>query len=126
VTTEAARRRILITEDDPALAEMLRWLFSKEGFEVLHAIDGISALALARQERPDLILSDVMLPKMDGFKFCRLVKFDADLKRIPFIFLTARTQDKDRETAMQAGADAYLTKPMQNQALIAEVRKRLG
>ncbi len=120
------RTRILLAEDDPALAEMLKWLLTREGFEPLHAADGMSALAMVRQERPALVLSDVMLPKMDGFKLCRLIKFDAELKHIPFIFLTARTQDKDRETAQQAGADEYVTKPIPNAELIKVIRKHLA
>ncbi len=118
-------RVILLVEDDPPLAEIMRWTLAKDGFEVLLAGDGMAALALARERRPDLILSDVMLPKMDGFKLCRLLKFDAELKGIPFIFLTGRTQEKDRETARQAGADDYLVKPFPNDALVALVRKHL-
>lgn len=120
------RTRILVAEDDPALAEMLKWLLAREGFDPLHAADGMSALAMVRQEKPALILSDVMLPRMDGFKLCRLIKFDAELKHIPFVFLTARTQDKDRETALQAGADEYVTKPIPNADLVKMVRKHLG
>ena len=119
-------RVILLVEDDPPLAEIMRWTLAKDGFEVLLAGDGMAALALARERRPDLILSDVMLPKMDGFKLCRLVKFDAELKHIPFVFLTARTQDKDRETAKLAGADEYVTKPIPNQEIVKLVRKHLG
>ena len=121
-----ARKRVLLVEDDPALAEITKWLLTRDGLEVLHAADGMAALDLIRRERPNLILSDVMLPKMDGYKLCRLVKFDADLRAIPFVFLTARTQDKDRETAMAAGADAYFTKPMKNDALLLMVRKHLA
>lgn len=125
-TGPAGKPRILLAEDDPALAEMLKWLLTKEGFETLHAADGLTALNLARQHRPNLILSDVMLPKMDGFKLCRFIKFDAELKGIPFVFLTARTQDKDKETAREAGANAYITKPIPNAELVKAVRQYLA
>lgn len=121
-----APKRILLAEDDPAMAELLKHVLGKEGFEVLHAKDGMEALTMIREKTPHLILSDVMLPRMDGFKLCRLVKFDQSLRHIPYLFLTARTEEKDRETAMQAGANAYVTKPIQNQALVALVRKHLG
>ena len=124
--TPLPAKKILLAEDDPAMAELLKHVFTQEGFQVVHAKDGMAALALIRQEVPHLILSDVMLPRMDGFKLCRLVKFDSTLRHIPYLFLTARTEDRDRETAMQAGANAYVTKPIQNQALVALVRKHLG
>ena len=126
VPPDKPRKRVLLVEDDPALAEVMKWILARDGLEVLHAADGMAALDLARREHPNLILSDVMLPKMDGFKLCRLLKFDADLKGTPFVFLTARTQDKDRETAKQAGADEFVTKPIANQELVALLRKRLG
>lgn len=122
----ATKRRLLLAEDDPRLSELLKFQFAQDGFEVFHAVDGMTALDLVRREKPDLVISDVMLPRMDGFKLCRLVKFDEALKRIPFVFMTARTQDKDRETAMQAGADAYLTKPVKYQELLATVRRHIA
>jgi CheY-like chemotaxis protein len=120
------RPLILLAEDNPALAEMLTWLLDREGFETLHAADGMSALAMARQGKPALILSDVTLPRMDGFTLCRMIKSDARLTRIPFVFLTARTQESDRETALKAGADEYVTKPIPNADLVKMIRKHLG
>ena len=119
-------KRILLAEDDPAMGELLKHVLGQEGFQVMLAKDGMAALSMIREQVPHLILSDVMLPKMDGFKLCRLIKFDSALRHIPYIFLTARTEDRDRETAMQAGANAYVTKPIQNQALVALIRKHLG
>jgi DNA-binding response OmpR family regulator len=115
------KKRILIVEDDAAIRAMLRKRLEANAYEVLDAEDGEEGLALARQEKPDLILLDLMLPKRDGYSVCRLLKFDQRYRHIPVVMLTARAQEKDRRLGQQTGADAYVTKPFDAGELLAIV-----
>jgi DNA-binding response OmpR family regulator len=90
------------------------------------AYDGFRALDRARKEKPDLIILDVMLPGLNGYKICRLLKFDEQYKHIPIIMLTAEAQEKDRLVGEEAGADFYMTKPFAADKLIAKVAELLG
>ncbi|MDP3937781.1 MAG: response regulator [Deltaproteobacteria bacterium] len=120
------KKRILSVEDEPAIQKTLKLRLEASGYEVLCATDGAEGLELARQEKPDLIILDLMLPKRDGNSVCRLLKFDQRYREIPILMLTARGLQKDRETGVKMGADAYLTKPYDSVELIATVRKLLG
>jgi DNA-binding response OmpR family regulator len=106
-----SKKRILVVDDDPDLVELLRKKLDLEGFECLVAEDGHSGLELAKKEKPDLIVLDLMLPGMDGYKICRLLKFDDRYKHIPIIMLTARTRTEDRTLGAETGVDLYVTKP---------------
>ena len=117
--------KILIVDDYPNMVEMLSMRLKSSGFEVMASYDGIDALQKARVHLPDLILLDVLLPKMDGFKICRLLKFDEKYRHIPIIMLTSRARDVDRATGMEMGADAYLYKPYDSVALMSEIYKLL-
>jgi len=119
------KKRILVVDDEIDLVETLRFSLELEGYEVLVAYNGEDALHLARNENPDLILLDVMLPKMDGYKVCRLLKFDARFSHIPIFMLTAKTQEKDRMTGEQTGADEYITKPFEMEDLMKKVKEYL-
>lgn len=119
------KQKILIVEDEAILSEMIQIRLEKNGYEVISAFDGVQGLEMARQQRPDLIILDLMLPKIDGYKVCRMLKFDERYKKIPIIMFTARAQDADKELGEQVGADAYITKPFAPEILICKVKEML-
>ena len=120
------KTRILIVDDEPDLLSVLRFGLEAEGFDVLEASDGEQGLTLARQHTPDLIVLDLMLPRMDGYKVCRALKFDDRYKQIPVFILSARSGETDRRLALDLGADAFMTKPYDMKQLVARVRERLN
>ena len=117
--------RILIVDDEPDLLVVLRFGLEAAGFEVLEASDGERGLDMARTERPDLLVLDLMLPRMDGYKVCRALKFDERYRQLPIFILSARSGETDRRLAMDLGADEYITKPYEVKELVARVRARL-
>lgn len=119
------KKRILVVDDEIDLVETLRFSLELEGYDVLVSYNGEEALHRARNENPDLILLDVMLPKMDGYKVCRLLKFDERFRHIPVFMLTAKTQEKDRIMGLETGADEYITKPFEMNDLMKKVKKYL-
>ena len=119
-------KKILIVDDEPDLLEMVQISLETEGYECIVAYDGFRALDRARKEKPDLIILDVMLPGLNGYKICRLLKFDEQYKHIPIIMLTAEAQEKDRLVGEEAGADFYMTKAFAADKLIAKVAELLG
>ena len=119
-------KRILIVDDEPDLLEMVQINLEMEGYECLVAYDGFRALDRARKEQPDLIILDVMLPGLNGYKVCRLLKFDEKYKRIPIIMLTAEAQQADRLMGEATGANYYMTKPFDADKLLAKVKELLG
>jgi DNA-binding response OmpR family regulator len=119
-------KKILVVDDEIDLVETLRFPLELEGYNVLVSHDGEDALNQARKEKPDLILLDLMLPKLDGYKVCRLLKFDERYKHIPILMLTAKTQEKDKILGMETGADEYITKPFEMDYLIEKVKAYLS
>jgi adenylate cyclase len=117
--------RILIADDHPMNLDILQTRLAVHGYEILTAADGEAALAMARGQQPDLILLDVMMPKMDGIEVCRLLKEDPTLPFMPVIMVTARADSKDVVAGLEAGADEYLTKPVDQAALVARVKSML-
>src|SRR5919109_4073902 len=117
--------RILIADDQPMNVDILQTRLAVHGYEILTAADGEEALGVARARLPDLILLDVMMPKMDGLEVCRLLKGDATLPFMPIIMVTARADTKDIVAGLEAGADEYLTKPVDQAALVARVKSML-
>ena len=115
------KKKILVVDDEADLVETVRFPLEMEGFTVLVSYNGEDALNQARKEKPDLILLDLMLPKLDGYKVCRLLKFDEKYKHIPILMLTAKTQEKDKLLGKETGADEYITKPFD----IAELMKKV-
>ena len=118
--------RILAVDDSPTILEMLKAILVGSGYEVLTAADGAEALDVARSEQPDLILLDVMLPKLDGYRVCRLLKFDQRYREIPIIMLTAKTEEQAVATGIRTGADQYLTKPVEPDRLLVAVAEELA
>jgi adenylate cyclase len=117
--------RILIADDQPMNVDILQMRLAVHGYELLTAADGEEALAVARAKLPDLILLDIMMPKMDGLEVCRLLKGDAALPFMPIIMVTAKADTKDIVAGLEAGADEYLTKPVDQAALVARVKSML-
>lgn len=118
--------KILITEDSPTILEILKSVLVEEGYDVIAAVDGQQALELVRTEKPDLIVLDLMLPKIDGYKVCRMLKFDEKYKNIPIIMLTARTKESDENLGKEVGADAYIRKPFEPEIIIDKIRELLN
>lgn len=119
------KEKILIVEDETALSEMIKIRLEKNGYEVISAFDGAQALEMARQQNPSLIILDLMLPKIDGYKVCRMLKFDEKYKKIPIILFTARVQESDKKLGEQVGADAYITKPFDPETLLSKIKELL-
>ena len=118
-------KHILIIDDEQDMLDLLRPRLEAAGYEVSTASDGQEGLDKAREEKPDLILLDVMMPKIDGYQVCRFLKFDEDYKHIPIVLLTARGQEQDRETGKKVGADGYLTKPFEKEELLNTIDRLL-
>src|ERR1700758_1188920 len=117
--------RILIVDDNETNRDILVTRLAKHGYETLQAADGEEALASASAHRPDLMLLDVEMPKLDGFEVCRRLKKDPAMPFMPIILCTARAASQDVVTGLDAGADEYLTKPIDQAALVARVRSML-
>ena len=117
--------RILIVDDNETNRDILRTRLGRLGYELMEAADGEEAIAATRQHHPDLILLDVMMPKVDGVEACRQLKADASLPFIPIILVTAKADSKDVVAGLEAGADEYLTKPVDQAALAARVKSML-
>lgn len=120
------KQRVLIVDDEPDIVESIKFNLELENIECIEAYDGEEALSKAKKESPDVIILDIMLPKINGYKICRLLKFDESYKDIPIIMLTARTQEKDIKLGEETGADEYVTKPFDVDMLVALVKKYLG
>lgn len=118
-------KKILVVDDEVDLVETVRFPLEMEGFDVLVSYNGEDALNQARKENPDLIILDLMLPKLDGYKVCRLLKFDERYKHIPILMLTAKTQEKDKTLGKETGADEYITKPFEMDVLMEKVKTYL-
>jgi len=117
--------RILVADDNETNRDILATRLEANGYEVLHAADGEQALAVTREHRPDLILLDIMMPKLDGIEVCKRLKADATLPFTPIILVTAKAESRDVVQGLDAGADEYLTKPIDQKALVARVKALL-
>ncbi len=117
--------QILIADDNPENLDIFQTRLAAHGYEILTATDGEQALAVAREKQPDLILLDVMMPKMDGIEVCRHLKADSSFPFVPIVMLTAKAGLQDVVAGLEAGADEYLTKPVDHTALVARVKSML-
>lgn len=118
-------RRILVVDDEVNILELIRYNLEKDGYTVLTASDGNDALEMARREKPDLILLDVMLPGVDGLSICRLLRQNEETRKIPIIMISARGEELDKVLGLEIGADDYVTKPFSNRELLARIKARL-
>jgi DNA-binding response OmpR family regulator len=112
--------KVLVVEDEANLLVALKYNLNSEGYDVLTAEDGEAGLALARREKPDVVILDVMLPKLDGFEVCRILRRESDVR---IIMLTARGEEIDRVVGLELGADDYVTKPFSVKELVLQVQK---
>lgn len=118
-----AKKRILVVDNEVQLVEMVKIRLEANDYEIITAYDGQEALEKARNEKPDLIILDLMLPKLDGYTVCRMLKFDEKYKSIPILMFTARVQESDKKMGQEVGADAYITKPFDPQILLSKIKE---
>ena len=114
-----SKTRVLIIEDEKDILRLLKYNLEKEGYQVVSATDGASGLAAAQKEKPDLLILDLMLPKLDGMEVCRTLRQES---RVPILMLTAKKQEVDRILGLELGADDYVTKPFSIRELLARVK----
>jgi DNA-binding response OmpR family regulator len=119
------RKRILLVDDEKDLSDTVSFRLRHAGYDVVCAFDGLEAIERARKEKPDLIILDLMLPKLDGYKVCRMLKFDEQYKSIPIILFSAKAQESDRLLGKEVGADAYITKPFEPATLLGKIKELL-
>lgn len=116
------RQKILVVEDEPSLVDTLQYSLTRQGYDVAVSSDGAKALDVARREKPDMVILDVMLPSLDGFEVCRILRQEMSA---PILMLTARTDEVDKVVGLEVGADDYLTKPFSMRELMARVKALL-
>lgn len=116
------KQTILVVDDEQDLLDLIEYNLQKEGFDVLKAEDGVEGIEMAREHKPNLVLLDIMMPKMDGMEVVERMRDDSDLKRIPIIFLTARGDEKTEVEGLDKGGDDYITKPISTTKLISRIK----
>ena len=121
-----AKGRILVVDDEIYIVHILDFSLGMEGYEVLTALDGEQALEKARLEHPDLIVLDIMMPKLDGYETCKMLKSEAGTKDIPVILLSAKGRNVDQKIGFEVGADDYITKPFSPRKLVERINALLG
>ena len=119
-------KKVLIVDDEQDIVETLQFMLESEGFECHCAFDGETGLNMAKELMPDLIVLDVMMPKINGYKISRLLKYDNKYKDIPIIMITARSQMEDKVIGEETGVDEYITKPFDMEFVISRVKSYLG
>lgn len=118
-------KKILVVDDEVQLVELIKMRLEASRYKVITAYDGQEALDKAKKEKPDLIILDLMLPKMDGYKVCGLLKADSRYNKIPILMFTARAQETDIKQGKEVGADDYITKPFEPEVLLGKIKKHL-
>ena len=118
--------RILIVDDEPNIVLALELLMKREGFEIRSVDDGEKAVEAAGEFRPDLILLDVMMPRMDGYEVCQRIRADVSLKNVFIVMLTAKGREVEREKGLALGADIYITKPFSTKDVVRRVKEALA
>ncbi len=117
---------ILVVEDEPKSLKLIRDLLQVSGYKTIEATDGEQGVKLAKSKKPDLILMDIMMPKMDGYTACRAIRADKATKAIPVVMLTALDYELNKELGKDMGADGYITKPFSHQELLAVINRFLS
>ncbi len=121
-----AKGKILVVDDEIYIVHILDFSLGMEGYEVLTALDGEQALEKARTEHPDLIVLDIMMPKLDGYETCKMLKGDESTRGIPVILLSAKGRNVDQKIGFEVGADDYITKPFSPRKLVERINALLG
>jgi DNA-binding response OmpR family regulator len=119
------KKRILVVDDEEDILSVLKFRLEANGYETLSASDGQEGLDKAKSEKPDLVILDLMLPKLDGYKVCRMLKMDESYKAIPVIMFTAKAQEKDEYAGKETMADAYISKPFESEVLLKKIKELL-
>jgi two-component system phosphate regulon response regulator PhoB len=122
VSTDPSSRSILVIEDDSAIAEVLTYNLEREGYQVARASDGRDGMRQVRQNKPDLVVLDLMLPGMDGIEICREIRADKETRHIAILMLTAKSEESDQLVGFHLGADDYVTKPFSLKVLLQRIR----
>jgi two-component system phosphate regulon response regulator PhoB len=122
VSTDPSNRSILVIEDDSAIAEVLTYNLEREGYQVARASDGRDGMRQVRQNKPDLVVLDLMLPGMDGIEICREIRADKETRHIAILMLTAKSEESDQLVGFHLGADDYVTKPFSLKVLLQRIR----
>ncbi len=120
------KKKILIADDESDFLQLLSTRLKANGYDVITAVDGQEALAKVKEDHPDLIILDLMMPKLDGYKACRLLKFDVRYKKIPIVIFSARAQEEDIQLAKECGADAYVIKPFDPPVFLEKLKELLA
>jgi len=121
-----AAKKILIVDDEPFLREIVAAQLKAEGYDIIQATDGLEGLEKAKKENPDLIILDIMLPKMNGYEICGALKSDSKYNNIPIILFSAKAQEQDKNLGEKVGADAYITKLFGAKELVTKVKELIG
>ena len=121
-----SKGKILVVDDEIYIVHILDFSLGMEGYEVITALDGEQALDKLRTERPDLIVLDIMMPKLDGYEVCKAIKSDPLTRHIPVILLSAKGRNVDQQTGFDVGADDYITKPFSPRKLVERINQLLG
>ncbi len=122
---EKDTKRILVVDDEEDIVKLVKMYLEHHRYEIITANDGQEGLRKAKAEKPDLIVLDLMLPRMDGYKVCGLLKKDTRYAKTPIILFTAKAQEKDIKLGQEVGADAYITKPFEPEILLAKIKELL-
>jgi two-component system, OmpR family, alkaline phosphatase synthesis response regulator PhoP len=117
-----SKTTILVVDDEQDLLDLIEYNLKKEGYDVLKAENGVEGIRVAKDQRPNLLLLDIMMPKMDGIQTCEQMRSDPDLKHIPIIFLTARSDEKTEIEGLDKGADDFITKPISTTKLLSRIK----
>ncbi|MCR4337781.1 MAG: response regulator [Candidatus Omnitrophica bacterium] len=125
MTTQSESSKILIIDDDPLILRLMDEVLKTKGYEILIASEAASGLEMAIKKNPDLIILDVMMPIINGYNICRLLKKEVGMRDVPIIFLTCRSEEDDRRIGEQVGADAYLPKPFNTPDLLLKIEELL-
>src|SRR3954465_9609716 len=121
-----AKGKILVVDDEIYIVHILDFSLGMEGYEVITALDGEQALEKVKNEKPDLIVLDIMMPKLDGYEVCKNIKSSADTQHIPVILLSAKGRNVDQKLGFDVGADDYITKPFSPRKLVERINQLLG
>ena len=121
-----SKGKILVVDDEIYIVHILDFSLGMEGYEVVTALDGEAALEKVKVEKPDLIVLDIMMPKLDGYETCKILKTDPETKNIPVILLSAKGRNVDQKMGFQVGADDYITKPFSPRKLVERINMILG
>jgi len=122
---EKEKKTILVVDDEQAIRELLVFNLEKEGYKTLEAVDGLAAVDMAINEKPDLILLDVMIPKLDGISVCKKIRYALNISNIPILMISAKDSESDKIVGLEMGADDYITKPFQIREVMARIKANL-